>query len=167
MAIEDRRARAPLDAIDLACFELAGRAWAVPIGQVREIRSAATITPLPDAPRLIEGLVDLRGTWIPVVDLDALLTAGPASPAARDRLVVVSISELVIAFRVDRALPVVAVSRAAFEPVPELIRSLGGRSVSAAIRRPDASPLLVLDLDVLVARVLADAGPGRSEGFAA
>lgn len=167
MTRDDRRARAPEDAIDLACFELAGRTYAVAIGQVREILPTPTITPLPDSPRVIEGLVDLRGVWIPVVDLAAVLEGGGSPGGSRARLVVASVGELVMAFRVDRAMQVVAVSQAAFEPVPDLIRSLGCRIVSAAVRRPDALPLLVLDLEVLVARVLAEARRGEGEEVAA
>ncbi|MEZ4333496.1 MAG: chemotaxis protein CheW [Myxococcota bacterium] len=167
MAIEARRAHAPQDAIDLACFELAGRIYGVAIDRVREILPTPAITPLPDAPPVIEGIVDLRGVWVPIVDLGALLAGAGATCGARTRLVVASVGELVFGFRVDRAMEVVAVSPASFEPVPELVRSLGCRIVAAAVRRAEASPVLVLDLDVLVARVVADASPERRAEVAA
>ena len=79
--------------IDFACFELAGETWAVPIANVREILASPRITPLPDAPSVIEGVVDLRGTLIPIVDLESLLRGereAKATPAAaRPRTVVV------------------------------------------------------------------------------
>lgn len=167
MATEGRRAHAPPDAIDLACFELAGRIYGVAVERVREILPTPSITPLPEAPQGIEGIVDLRGAWVPVVDLGALLPGGEATVGARTRLVVVSVGELVIGFRVDRAMQVLAVLSTSFESVPELVRSLGCRLVSAAVRRPDASPVLVLDLDVLVARIVADAPPQRRPEVAA
>jgi purine-binding chemotaxis protein CheW len=167
METEGRRRHAPQDAIDLACFELAGRVYGVAIARVREILPTPSITPLPEAPQVVEGIVDLRGTWVPVVDLGALLADAEATCGARARLVVVSVGELVIGFRVDRAMPVVAVSPASFEPVPELVRSLGCRIVSAAVRRDEGSPVLVLDLDALVARVVADASGDRRAEVAA
>ena len=167
MAIEARRTHAPPDALDLACFELAGRIYGVAIARVREILPTPPITPLPESPQMIEGIVDLRGVWVPVVELGALLASAGVAYKTGARLVVSSVGELVIGFRVDRALPVVAVSPASFEPVPELVRSLGCRIVSAAVRRPDGPPVLVLDLDVLVARIVAEGAPERSAEVAA
>jgi purine-binding chemotaxis protein CheW len=140
--------------IDFACFELAGETWAVPIANVREILATPRLTPLPDAPALIEGVIDLRGTLIPIVDLAALLARDVVSAAERGRTVVVEARGLVVGFRVERATQVVATSREALERLPELTRAVGCLAVGAVIRRADRAPILVLELDVLIERVL-------------
>ncbi len=142
------------DKIDFACFELAGETWAVPIANVREILATPHRTPLPDAPALIEGVIDLRGTLIPVVDLAALLAREVPAAAQRARTIVVEARGLVVGFRVERATQVVATARETLERLPELTRAVGCLAVGAVIRRADRPPILVLDLDVLIERVL-------------
>jgi purine-binding chemotaxis protein CheW len=150
----------PRARIDFACFELAGETWAVPIASVREILATPRLTPLPDAPAVIEGVIDLRGTLIPIVDLAALLAGagaggGAASPALeRGRTVVVEARGLVVGFRVERATQVVSTGPDSMERIPGLTREVGCRVVGAVIRRAAAPPILVLELDVLIERVL-------------
>jgi purine-binding chemotaxis protein CheW len=50
-------------------FTLAGQDYAVPIQQVQEIREASKVTPLPNSPRHIKGVLNLRGTIVPIVDM--------------------------------------------------------------------------------------------------
>jgi purine-binding chemotaxis protein CheW len=148
----------PRARIDFACFELAGETWAVPIANVREILATPRLTPLPDAPAVIEGVIDLRGTLIPIVDLASLLAgagSGVASPALeRGRTVVVEARGLVVGFRVERATQVVSTGPESMERIPGLTREVGCRVVGAVIRRAAAPPILVLELDVLMERVL-------------
>jgi len=140
--------------VDLACFELAGQIYAVPIARVREILTTPRLTPLPDAPEVIEGLIDLRGTLIPVVDLWKLLVRDGTPAGPRNRTVVVEARGLVVGFRVDRATQVVAATADAIETIPELTREAGCAVVGAVVRRKDRSPILVLELDVLIDRVI-------------
>lgn len=157
-------ARRPLsEGLDLACFELEGQTYAVAIDVVREILATPTITPLPDAPVAIEGVIDLRGRLIPVVDLARLLVL-PANPSAgRGRTVVVAVDDLVLAFRVDRATQVVSTQLAALEPLPDIAREAGCRVVSSALRLRDRGPILVLDLMVVVERLKRGSEPGRAD----
>ncbi len=140
--------------IDFACFELAGETWAVPIASVREILATPRVTPLPDAPALIEGVIDLRGALIPIVDLAALLARAVGATEKRARTVVVEARGMVLGFRVERATQVVSTPRAVLERLPELTRAAGCVAVGAVIRRADLPPILVLELDVLIERVL-------------
>ena len=151
--------------VDLACFELAGQTYAVPIARVREILMTPRLTPLPDAPAIIEGLIDLRGTLIPVVDLERLLNRDGAPSSARNRTVVVEVRGLVVGFRVERATQVVAATADSIETIPALMREAGCAVVGAVVRRKDRPPILVLELEVLIEGVLASGKgtPARSE----
>jgi len=153
---------APAAKIELACFELAGQTWAVPITQVREILATPAITPLPDAPDAIEGVMDLRGTLIPVVDLARMLAPETSSTGPRARTVVVEARGLVIGFRVERATQVLAAVPAEMEPLPALARDAGCRAVVCVVRREGRSPVLVVDLPVLLERFLPAAATARS-----
>jgi len=153
----------PAAGLELACFELGAGTWAVPIACVREIVPTPRITPLPDTPDLIEGVMDLRGTLIPVLDLASLLVRGQAAPGPRARTVVVEARGLVLGFRVDRATEVANVDASALEPLPALAREAGCRVVGSVVRRGERPPVLVVDLAVLIEQVLT---AGRAAGAA-
>lgn len=159
------RPRSARVSLDLACFELADQTYAVPIGRVREILTTPRLTPLPDAPDVIEGLIDLRGMLIPVVDLWKLLVRDGVPSGPRNRTVVVEARGLVVGFRVDRATQVVSATADAIETIPELTREAGCVVVGAVVRRKDRPPILVLELDVLIDRVIGSRNdvPTRDE----
>lgn len=165
----DRRSPATRpESLDLACFELAGQAYAVPITNVREILASPALTPLPDAPPVIEGVIDLRGTLIPVLDLAHLLAREGVERGPRARTVVVEVRGFVIGFRVDRATQVVAASQDMMERLPALTREVGCLVVGSLVRQSDRPPILVLDLDVLIDRVRThESADLRGDGVAA
>lgn len=66
-------------AIELLTFQLAGQEYSLDIMSVREIRSWTRATPLPHAPACMRGVINLRGTVLPVMDLGDRLGLPPAS----------------------------------------------------------------------------------------
>ena len=59
--------------VTLGCFEVGGRLIAIDVANVREVVRWQPVTPLPKSPTLIDGVVDLRDTLVPVVDLGQAL----------------------------------------------------------------------------------------------
>ena len=59
----------------IVCFKIAQKEYAVEIERVKEIIYSKTVIPLPDTSGVIEGVIDLRGTVVPVVDLKKRLHA--------------------------------------------------------------------------------------------
>lgn len=157
-----RRARLAEDAVELACFEVAGRSFGVAIESVREILATPPITSLPDAPSLVEGMIDLRGTLVPLVDAASLLVREDAPRGPGGRTLIVAVRDLVVGFRVDRVTQVLATPRASLEPLPDLARQIGCRLAAVAVRRAGREPMLVLDLEGLVASVIEASRPPRS-----
>ena len=88
--------------ITLACFELAGDVYALDVAQLREVVRWQPVTPLPRAPALIEGVVDLRGAIVPVVDLARVLRGIPVQTGPRARIAIVEIDGLVGGWRWTR-----------------------------------------------------------------
>jgi purine-binding chemotaxis protein CheW len=146
--------------LELACFELEGARYAVDVAQVREISRCPPLVPLPHAPPLIEGVVDLRGTVLPILDLGRALGLAPVADPARARLAVLHADDLVFGLRVPPAVEVLSVSVGDVEEVPVLAAQAGYEAVRAVVRRPDETPLLVLSLEALLERVYRSA---RSE----
>jgi purine-binding chemotaxis protein CheW len=89
--------------MDVLVFDLAGWRYALPISVISELVRAVTIVPLPDAPPIVEGLINLRGRLVPVLDIRSRfgLPAQPLSP--HDHLLIVHDDARLVAFRVERA----------------------------------------------------------------
>src|SRR5262245_54805748 len=88
----------------LLLFELAARRCAVLARDVVEFVRAVEIRPLPHAPLVVEGIIDLRGEIVPVLDIRSRfrLAARPLQPS--DHFLVVIAGARKVALRVDRAL---------------------------------------------------------------
>src|SRR5262249_2567798 len=88
-----------------------GRRYGLPATEVRELVRAVAIVPLPMAPPGVEGVVNLRGRVVPVIDLRARLGLASRPVAPSDHMIVVSLGERLAALRVDRALDLVRLGR--------------------------------------------------------
>jgi purine-binding chemotaxis protein CheW len=145
------------NAIDLACVEVRGRLYGLEVSQIREIVRSQEVTPLPKAPVLIEGVIDLRGSVIPVIDLCRALHGEPAAELATTRIAVLEVDGMAIGLRVEAAVDVLSVPAGAVEEPPALATQAGYDAVRAVVRRPDAAPVLVLSTEHLLEGVYRSA----------
>ena len=94
------------NALEILLCRISGQRYGIALSHVREVLRAIAITPVPGAPRLLEGLINLRGETVPVIDVRArfALPASETDPA--DHIIVVRAGERLMAIRVDCALEV-------------------------------------------------------------
>ena len=143
--------------VDLACFETRGRLYGIDVLQIREIVRCQEVTPLPRAPELIEGVIDLRGVVIPVIDLGHALCSEPADQGPGSRIAVLEVDGMVLGLRVDAAVDVISVEARDVDDPPALATQAGYETVRAVVRRADAAPVLVLSLEHLLESVYRSA----------
>ena len=104
-----RRRDEVVSAQALLRFELDHEHWAVQADLVTEIQRAALPVATRDRPRLVRGLVNVRGEMVPLMDLRATLRL-PARPLrASDQLVICRIGERTLCFAVDRAIDLIEI----------------------------------------------------------
>lgn len=151
--------------VDLATFEVQGRIYALDVAQIREIVRGQEVTPLPRAPALIEGVIDLRGLVVPVVDLGRALHGELAEETPDTRIVLIEVDGLLMGLRVDAAIDVLAADAGSLEAPPALASHAGYDAVRAVVRRAEARPVLVLSLEFLLESVYRSA-LGAHEGTA-
>jgi purine-binding chemotaxis protein CheW len=89
------------DRIELLVFELGAARYALAIETVREVVSAVFITPLPSAPPVVEGIIDVRGATVPVYDLRARFGLPPVPLDPAERMIIAWTGERQVAFRCD------------------------------------------------------------------
>jgi len=139
--------------VTLGCFEVGGRTIAIDVANVREVVRWQPVTPLPRSPVLIEGVIDLRGALVPIVDLGRALNEVKVEPSSNTRIVVVETDGLVIGLMVDSAIEVLQVGAASMEDPPALATHAGYDAARAVVRRPDSDPIVVLSLEYLLESV--------------
>ena len=144
--------------VELACLELRGRVVGIELVHVREIVRAEALVPLPFAPRLIEGVMELRGGVVPVVDLGRALDGEPLAPARGQRVAVVEVEGVRFGLRADAAVDVLSVDASRVEPTPALAAQAGYGAVTGIVRREGAPPVLILSLGHLLASVERSGG---------
>ena len=85
-------------------------------------------TPLPNAPAYVMGVVNLRGTVLPVIDLGARLGLAPAEPTERHVIIVAWLGERLVGLLVDAVSEIVTLAGGALQPTPDVasdeVRSL-------------------------------------------
>ena len=139
--------------VNLACFEVKGRVYALDVAHVREIVRTQEITPLPMSPALIEGVVELRDGVVPVIDLGRALGGDPCEVSDKARIAVLEMDGLVMGLLVERASDVLSLDAQALEDPPSLATQAGYEAVRAVVRRPEERPVLVLSLDHILESV--------------
>jgi purine-binding chemotaxis protein CheW len=98
--------------LEVLVFEVGGQRYGLPAADVRELTRAATLTPLPRAPRIVEGVINLRGTIVPILDIRARFGLPPKPMEYTDHFVVAQAGARLAALRIDRAIELIRVDAA-------------------------------------------------------
>jgi purine-binding chemotaxis protein CheW len=109
------------DLLQLAVFRIADREYALDIMRIKEIIRALPVTPVPKAPSFVEGVVELRGSIIPLVDLRKRFEAPVAATGRLTRYIVVAMEGRIIGLLVDEVLEVIRVRREEVRPAPTML----------------------------------------------
>lgn len=126
--------------------EVCGHCCGLPVEVVVELHRMVATVPLPAAPAVIDGIIDVRGTVVAVLDLRARfgLSRRPASP--NDHLVLVRVEDRTVALRVDRVLDLVTVPTTAVVAA----RGLAPGPHLQGVARLDDGLLLIHDVDAFL-----------------
>jgi purine-binding chemotaxis protein CheW len=148
--------------VQLLTFDLSGRRFALPASAVREVTRAVAITALPKAPPIVEGVINVRGTVVPMLDIRQRFGLPPASVAPEQHLLIAQAGGRVVALRVDRAVDLVSVDEAAIESAARVVP--GVEYVAGIAKLPDGL-IVIHDLERFLS--LEEAGQLDAAGEAA
>ena len=150
------------DERQLVVFQLGPELYGVEIGRVHEIIRLQSVTRVPRAPAFVEGVINLRGRVIPVVDLRRRFGLPLAEHTRASRIVVVELGEHVIGMVVDGVSEVLRVNTATIEPPSPVVAGIDSEYLSG-IAKLDEQLIILLDLDRVLAR---EAGAVNNPPFA-
>ena len=107
--------------MQLVGFEVGKEIFGVDILMVREIIRSAPITAVPNSPEFVEGVINLRGDIIPVIDLRKRLNLYKGEALEKNWVLILDIDNTVTGFVVDRVDEVMKIEEDSIEPAPEIV----------------------------------------------
>ena len=137
--------------IQLVGFVIGKELFGVDILMVQEIIREMPFTPIPNSPDFIEGVINLRGNIIPVIDLRRRLNANSAkSPAGKIWIIILNINNRVAGFIVDSVTKVLKVPLENIKPPPDIVVSGLQSQYITGVCRIDERLLILLDFNQIL-----------------
>ncbi|MFQ5840724.1 MAG: chemotaxis protein CheW [Candidatus Methylomirabilales bacterium] len=131
--------------LQLVTFEMGQEEFGVEVGLIQEIVRVPEITWVPEAAWCVEGVINLRGRIVPVIDLKKRLRLGEVKRSRQSRVLVVEIDKRLVGLLVDAASEVLRLPTEAIEPPPEMISGVGIEYLRG-VGKLDDRLLILLDL---------------------
>ncbi len=137
--------------LQIVGFRIGRETFGLPIGAVREIVRVPEITSVPNAPDFIEGVINLRGRIIPVVDLRKRFgeTVGP--PNKKNRIVVVEVENRLLGLMVNSASEVLKIPPSEIE-APHSVFQEGDLNYITGVGKLHGRLVILLDLSKVLQR---------------
>ncbi|HHW40623.1 MAG TPA: chemotaxis protein CheW [Syntrophomonadaceae bacterium] len=132
----------------LVVFELAGELYGVDIFDVREIVGDTPVTRIPRAPDFLEGVVNLRGKLIPVIDLRKRFGFEEGEKTRETRIIIVDISGREAGLVVDSVREVATVEENSIEPAPA-VTTINAAFIEG-LAKMDDKLIIIIKLDLIL-----------------
>ncbi len=131
--------------LQLVSFNIGNEEFGVDILKVQEINRMVEITKVPQAPSYVEGVINLRGKVIPIVDLRKRFSLEMKEADKNTRIVVVDIEGSIIGMVVDSVSEVLRLPANTLEPAPEIVTGVNSEYIKGVAKLEDRL-LIFLDL---------------------
>jgi len=151
MKHEATPAPVPDQDLEMLAFLLGSEEYVVMVDQVQEVMKLRDVTPVPHTPDYILGVFSLRGTVLPLIDLNRRLALAARPADEKTRIVVVRLDNHDDAgLLVDRVKGVVRIRPDAIKPAPETVEQGANAAFLKGIARKDETLYILLDVEKVV-----------------
>jgi purine-binding chemotaxis protein CheW len=148
---EKKGARGGDELVQLVSFKIGEEEFGVDILKVQEINRMLEVTRVPNAPEYVDGVINLRGKVIPIIDLRRRFGMPRKDQDKNTRIVVVELSGRTLGFVVDAVSEVLRIPKSVTEPPPPIVAGINAEYITAVGKLEDRL-LILLDLE----KVLSD-----------
>jgi len=135
--------------LQLVSFKIGNEEFGVDILKVQEINKLVQITQVPSAPEFVDGVVNLRGRIIPIIDMRTRLQLPKKEHDKNTRIIIIELNNNTIGFIVDAVSEVLRISRDIIEEPPAISKGINAEYITAVAKLEDRL-LILLDLERLL-----------------
>jgi purine-binding chemotaxis protein CheW len=141
--------------MQLVSFQLAKEIYGIEITKVREIILISEITKIPQTPHYVRGLINLRSTVIPVIDLRSFFGLQEGEQTDESRIMVLQAAGKTIGIMVDAVSEVLRVKNDQIAPPPPTVTQLGKEYITGLVKL-DKQLLILLNIDLILGNEKTD-----------
>lgn len=149
LGLADTRAQETIPSLELVVFRLGPESYGLRLHQVREIIMVGQVTPVPRAPHFVDGVLNLRGEVMPVVDLRTRFGLERVEATSISRILITSIGGVFTGLVVDAVDEVRPVDLHRFGPPPS-VTAVGANRYIEKVARLDNGMIFLLELQQLL-----------------
>jgi purine-binding chemotaxis protein CheW len=135
--------------LQLVTFQLGEELYGIDIMNVNEIQKVKEIRTIPNAPLYVEGIFNLRGNIIPVINLHKRFHIRKAELSEEDKMLsgfmIISINERLIGVYIDKVSRVLTIERTEIQPPPQMITGIGSEYIQGVVKENDGY-LIILEI---------------------
>lgn len=135
--------------LQLVTFGIGEEEFGIDILKVQEIIRTMAITKVPNSPPYVEGVINLRGKVIPVIDLRSRFDMEYRNHDSHTRIIVLQIHGMIVGFVVDEVSEVLRIQSNTVEPPPPVVSGIESEYIKG-VGKLDNRLLILLDLDKLI-----------------
>ena len=139
---------------ELVTFRVGDQDFCIDIMLVREIRGWTPATILPHAPEYVLGVINLRGSVVPIVDLSARLGLAPSVPDDRHVIVIAVVGSQTVGFLVNAVSDIIGISQSEVQPTPD-VTSEATRAFIEGVIVNEQRMLRVIDIKTVLPKTPA------------
>lgn len=147
--MDEAQKKQDAELMQLVTFSIGEEEFGVDILKVQEIIRMMEITKVPRAPEFVEGVINLRGKVIPIIDLRRRFGLSSRGHDKHTRIIVIEINNMIVGFVVDSVSEVLRIPSSTVEPPPPVVSGLESEYISGVGKLEDRL-LILLDLDRLL-----------------
>jgi purine-binding chemotaxis protein CheW len=133
-------------------FRLAKEELGLDISSVREVLRPEKIYPLPKTPHFIEGVINLRGHIVPLIDLRKRLLAEQTEDEPNKRIIVCRVNKFIVGLTVNSLKEIVALSKEDIKPTPEVVAMQMEADLISGIAKVGERIIPILDLEHILTK---------------
>lgn len=135
--------------VQMVTFQLGAEQYGIDIMDIKEIYGKQDVRPIPNAPSYVEGIFNLRGNIIPIINLHRRFHIKKAELQEEDELlsgfVIITLDGMQIGIIIDKVLRVVTVETATIQPPPQMISGIGAEYIQGVVHKEEGY-LIILDI---------------------
>ena len=140
---------ADVSAGEYLSFVLGNEEYGIEILKVQEIRGYDAVTPIANTPAFIKGVINLRGSIVPIIDLRLRFNLGKAEYNEFTVVIILNLSGRIVGIVVDGVSDVMALTASQVRPVPELVATIDTKYL-VGLGTVDDRMLILVDIERLM-----------------